>query len=169
MGRFKTPLFIGGFMKVKGDIEFQQVVDFWFGEVKPAIYEALDVSPDDKLDWAPAEKMITLSNIFMHLREASNWWVETVMLGGKYKDLTPCKSPGKTYIKTLLDDHFRCLEKMFEKAPKILEAKFDMRKFKRESIVTGTWIMLHLFEHDIHHRSQINHYLRILGAKPPRI
>jgi uncharacterized damage-inducible protein DinB len=156
-------------MNFHGDIKLQRIADFWFNGIKPPLMQALEVTPDDKLDWMPADKMLTLGNIFMHINEASDWWINRVIYKKEYKDMTPCKSPSKDYIKTLLDDHWIRMERFFDKAPKILEEKYSLDWFKPPKTVDGYWIMLHLFEHDLHHRSQINQYLRILGEKPPRI
>ena len=156
-------------MNSKPSITIDRLVQFWMEEVKPPIGKALELAPDDKLDWAPAKDMITLGNIFMHIAEASDWWITTVMDGKKYTDYTPCPSLPKPEIAGLLDAHWKRLENLFSRSPEAFEKEYDMRRFKRDSSVTGEWIFLHLFEHDIHHRSQINHYLRILGIKPPRI
>ena len=156
-------------MNFTGDIKLQRIADFWFDEVKPPIMKALEATPDDKLEWIPAEKMITLGNIFMHISEASDWWITRVIYKKEAKDYTPCKSFPRDHIKTLLDDHWYRLEKFFDACPKILEGKYLIDWRKPPETVDGFWIMLHLLEHDIHHRSQINHYLRILGVKPPRI
>jgi uncharacterized damage-inducible protein DinB len=156
-------------MKFDGDLKIQRIADFWFDEVKPPIMKALEAAPDDKLEWAPAEKMITLGNIFMHIAEASDWWCNKVIYKREFKDLTPCKSFSKGHIKTLMDDHWIRLEKLLDDAPKVMEGKYLIDWRKPPETVVGFWIMLHLFEHDIHHRSQINHYLRILGEKPPKI
>ena len=154
-----------------GDISFpfEQLTKFWFNEVKPPLMKALDAVPDDKLDWAPAEKMITLGNIFMHIAEASDWWLNEVIAGKGYTDYTPCPSVPKPEIAVMLEGHWKRLEDFFAAAPGILEAHYDMKKYKRDREFDGYWLFMHLFEHDIHHRSQINHYLRILGIKPPRI
>jgi hypothetical protein len=54
-------------------ITIARVAQFWTEEVKPPLHQALELAPDDKLDWAPARDMITLGNIFMHIAEASDW------------------------------------------------------------------------------------------------
>lgn len=156
-------------MSNKGEFNLDILTKFWFGEIKPPLIKALDAAPDDKLDWAPAENMITLGNIFMHISEATAWWIDTVIDGQKYIDVTPCPSLPKPEIAAMLDAHWERLENFFARAPEILEGKYDLSKYGRNSQLTGYWIFLHLLEHDIHHRSQINHYLRILGIKPPRI
>ena len=150
-------------------ITIARLAQFWTGEVKPPLMKALQIAPDDKLDWAPARDMITLGNNFMHIAEASDWWISAVMDDKKYTDYTPCPSLPKPEIETMLEDHWKRLEDLFSRSPEAFEREYDMRRFKRDKSVTGEWIFLHLLEHDIHHRSQINHYLRILGIKPPRI
>jgi uncharacterized damage-inducible protein DinB len=156
-------------MNIKDSITVDRLAQFWMEEVRPPIPKALELTPDDKLDWAPAKDMITLGNIFMHIAEASDWWITTVINDKKFTDYTPCPSLPKPEIAGLLDAHWKRLEEFFASAPEVLKQEYDMRRFKRDSSVTGEWIFLHLLEHDIHHRSQINHYLRILGIKPPRI
>ena len=147
---------------------FENLTRFWMNEVRPPIGQALELVPDDKLDWAPAEDMITLGNIFMHIAEASDWWISEVMYGEGFVDYTPCPSAPRDKIAIMLDGHWRRLEDLFAHTER-LEPIYDMSKYGRERKPTGWWIFMHLLEHDIHHRSQINHYLRILGIKPPRI
>jgi len=148
---------------------FEKLTQFWMEEVRPPIGKALEVVPDDKLDWAPAEGMITLGNIFMHIAEASDWWISEVIDQNGCTDYTPCPSVPKPEIAVMMDNHWKRLEAFFVRAPQVLEGVYDMSRYKRDRKPTGHWIFLHLLEHDIHHRSQINHYLRILGVKPPRI
>jgi uncharacterized damage-inducible protein DinB len=148
---------------------FVDLTKFWQHEVAPPIDKALQDVPDDKLDWAPANDMITLGNIFMHIAEASDWWINAIVNGNEYTNYTPCPSLPKPQIAAMLDAHRERLEEFFAGAPEVLDEDYDMNRVGRNRTVTGRWIFLHLFEHDIHHRSQINHYLRILGIKPPRI
>lgn len=156
-------------MNYKGEFNLDILTKFWFDEIKPPLMKALEITPDDKLDWAPAEKMITLGNIFMHIAEGSDWWLSAIVNGKEYTDYTPCPSLPKSEIAGLLALHWKRLGDFFTRAPQVLEGEYDMSKFGRDRKVDGYWIFMHLFEHDIHHRSQINHYLRILGIKPPRI
>lgn len=156
-------------MNYKGEFNLDLLTKFWFHEVKPPLIKAFDLTPDDRLDWAPAENMITLGNVFMHISEASAWWIDTVIDRHKFVDRTPGPSLPKPQIAAMLDAHWERLENFFARSPAILEAKYDLRRFKRDREVDGYWIFMHLLEHDIHHRSQINHYLRILGITPPRI
>ncbi len=147
---------------------FETLVRFWMNEVRPPIGQALELVPDDKLDWAPAENMITLGNVFMHIAEASDWWINEVIHRNGFVDYTPCPSAPKEQIALMLDGHWNRLQEFFASRD-VLEARYDMKRYNREREFDGYWVLLHLLEHDIHHRSQINHYLRILGIKPPRI
>jgi len=156
-------------MKIDRSFPFETMTGFWLSEIKPPIGKALDIAPDGRLDWAPADNMITLGNIFMHIAEGSDWWISAIVDNGEYTDYTPCPSYPKADIAVMLDKHWKRLENFFARAPQVLEKEYDMSKYGRDKTVTGHWIFLHLLEHDIHHRSQINHYLRILGIKPPRI
>ncbi len=156
-------------MNVNGSIKLETIANFWLGEVRPPLEEALALVPDDKLEWTPAPEMITLGNIFMHISEASDYWISTVIDNKESIDYTPCQCPSKEEIKRLLSLHWERLEAFFGRAPKILEKTYDRTLRGKQETLSGTWIMLHLLEHDIHHRSQINHYLRILGIKPPTI
>lgn len=145
------------------------MIAFWLDEIRPPIGKALEVAPDDKLDWAPADNMITLGNIFMHIAEASDWWISEIVDQKGFVDYTPCPSAPKAEITVMLDKHWKRLEDFFARAPQVLEGVYDMSRHGRDRKPSGHWIFLHLLEHDIHHRSQINHYLRMLGIKPPRI
>jgi uncharacterized damage-inducible protein DinB len=156
-------------MTINGDIKLKSIANFWVFEVKPPIMKALEITPGDKIDWAPAENMITLGNIFMHIAEASSWWIDHVIDGRSYDDWTPCPSFSNEKILTLLDQHWLRLEKFFERSPEVMEKTYELKRGEKVNQLYGSWIMFHLFEHDIHHRCQINTYLRILGITPPQI
>ena len=146
-------------------------IRLWRGHLKKTVMEAFDLMPEDKLDWAPAKKMMTLGQVFLHIAETSDWWYDDVMKNRECTELAipgePC--PPKEKIREHLDDHWERMERFFAEPPEILERVFT-REFKDWNLKKdGYWIFTHLFEHDIHHRSQINHYLRILGIRPPEV
>jgi uncharacterized damage-inducible protein DinB len=156
-------------MTVSGNMKIDSIHAFWFDDVRPPLDQALEIVPDDKLDWTPAPKMITLGNIFMHISESSDYWITNVIDHKPFTDFTPCPCPPKDEITSLMAVHWQRLDDFFARAPQILEKTYERTLRGEHEKLSGTWIMLHLLEHDIHHRSQINHYLRILGIKPPRI
>lgn len=156
-------------MTAEGNMELEIIRKFWFDEVKPPLMKALEIAPVDKLDWAPAVKALSLGNVFMHIAEASMWWIGKFIDGIEYEDLTPGPSLNKDKIKAMLDDHWSRLESFFDRCPEISRNVYPHSWKGKEYKLTGSWVMMHLLEHDIHHRSQINQYLRILGIEPPRI
>jgi len=150
-------------------------INFWQGNIKRSIMEAFELMPEEKRDWTPAENMIPLGQLFLHFAEASDWWYTDIVKGEPSVELARAgeKCPPREQIKKHLDEHWERLERFFGEPAETFE-----KIYKREGIYEGKrwkiehdgyWIFTHLFEHDIHHRSQVNHYLRILGIKPPRI
>jgi len=150
-------------------LEYQ--IKFWRESLKPALDKALELAPEDKLNWAPAEKMITLGNIFLHISECSDWWYDELIKGNKSTELAfadkPC--PSKEKIKEYLKLHWERMERFFADSREVLSKIYKIEHEGKTHNLDGYWIFTHLLEHDIHHRSQINQYLRILGIQPPKI
>jgi uncharacterized damage-inducible protein DinB len=147
-------------------------IKLWREDVKPSLTKALDRAPEAKLNWAPADGMITLGNIFLHISECSDWWFDEVMNKNKAVELVP--APGsaarsKADIVKYMDIHWQRMERFFQSDPRILVAEYRYSGRTQTYTSTGYWIFTHLLEHDIHHRSQINQYLRIMGIEPPEI
>jgi len=154
-----------------GNQLLESQIKLWRKKIKPNLDEALKLVPDDKLDWAPAENMIPLGQVFLHIAECSDWWYDDVVKGKPGTELAvlgqPC--PPKEKIAEHMKDHWERMERFFDESPEILEKIYERQVEEDHFALSGYWIFTHLFEHDIHHRSQINHYLRILGIKPPKL
>jgi uncharacterized damage-inducible protein DinB len=146
-------------------------IKFWRKSLKPALDKALELITEDKLNWAPAEKMITLGNIFLHISECSDWWYDEVMKGKKSTELAFADKscPSKEKIKHYLELYWERMERFFSEPPEVLSGSYKIERRGKTINLDGYWIFTHLLEHDIHHRSQINQYLRTLGIKPPKI
>ncbi len=146
-------------------------VRLWRKYIRPNLTEALEKTPDDKLDFAPAKEMIPLGKIFLHIAECSDWWYGDFMKGKPHTELVTADSPTPTkeQIAKYMEKHWERMEGFFTE-PEEVFAKMYVREFETETIkLDGWWVFTHLFEHDIHHRCQIHQYLRILGIKPPRM
>ena len=146
-------------------------IKFWRASLRPTLNQALELVPEDKLNWAPAEKMISLGKLFLHISEASDWWYDEVMKGKSSTELAFADkpSPAKETIAHYLETHWERMERFFAESPDILSKKHKIERRGATVELDGYWIFTHLLEHDIHHRSQINQYLRILGIAPPKI
>jgi uncharacterized damage-inducible protein DinB len=151
-------------------LEYQ--VSFWRDKIKQSIDDALKSTPENKLNWAPTENMITLGNIFLHISECSDWWYDEVMNHQKAVELATspdAPAPSKKQISEYLERHWKRLERFFNENPKVLANNYKVAGREKTKNYDGYWIFTHLLEHDIHHRSQANQYLRILGIAPPEI
>jgi uncharacterized damage-inducible protein DinB len=142
----------------------------WREGIKASMDKLLEAVPDDKLDWMPAENMIPLGMIFLHMAETSDWWYDEIMKGKEATELAflDRKCPPKAEIKKHMDEHWERLERFFGEEEDVLNNMYEKKLEKRTISKNGYWIFMHLFEHDIHHHSQIRHYVRILGIAPPR-
>jgi uncharacterized damage-inducible protein DinB len=148
-------------------------IRFWRDKVKPSIVKSLECSPDDKFGWTPADGMIALGNLFTHISECSEWWLDQV-IGNNRQVKNPATAakpgaPSRIVISRYMDTHWERLERFFEADPSILKNSYKVAGREKAHNFDGYWIFTHLLEHDIHHRSQINQYLRILGIVPPKI
>jgi uncharacterized damage-inducible protein DinB len=156
-------------MTINGDIKIKALANFWIFEVKPPLMQALELTPEDKLGWSPSPGMIKLGDIFYHISECSAWWISTLI----DKEAPPPDAPSmgltKKTLTEMMEKHWRTLENFYSRCPEILEHTYEYVDREKTHKFTGQWIMFHLLEHDIHHRSQINQYLRILGITPPQI
>ena len=144
-------------------------IKFWRENVKSTLNEALKRTPQNKLDWAPAKGMITLGQVFLHIAECSDWWYDEVMKGRSAVELAKGKCPSKRVIVRHLNNHWKRLDRYFAEPPAVLGKKFPVKGRRPTFRPSGYWLFTHLLEHDLHHRSQINQYLRILGITPPEI
>ena len=152
-----------------GNALVQSQITLWKELIRPNIDRALALVPDDKLDWAPAANMLTLGNIFLHISECSDWWYGEVIRGSPAMELSGGSCPPKTIIAMLLDAHWSRLDELFARPPETLSESYSVTREGKTTRYDGCWLFTHLLEHDIHHRGQINQYLRILGITPPEI
>lgn len=154
-----------------GNPLLESQIELWRKKIRPNLEEALELVPDDKLDWAPGENMINLGQVFLHISECSDWWYDDVVKGKPAIELAlpgqPC--PPKQKIAEHMQAHWERMERFFADSPDILNIIYERQAEHDHFALSGYWIFSHLLEHDIHHRSQIHHYLRILGIQPPRL
>lgn len=153
------------------NIMMMEMANLWRKWIFPNLTEALEKTPEDKLDWAPGAQMLTFGLIFLHIAECSDWWYDDIMLGKESIELAFEDKPSvlKDQIAIHLKEHQERMERFFAETPETFEKTYHKQLQSRKIERTGYWIFMHLFEHDIHHRSQINQYLRILEIEPPQI
>ncbi len=70
----------------------------------------------------------------------------------------------------LLEESHLLIQRRLDRSPTEL-GRISTRTLPDGSVRTYTlhWILDHVQEHEIHHRGQLNMYLRMLGITPPSI
>ncbi len=126
--------------------------------------QTLKLVPPDKLTWRTHELLRTIGQQFMHIAEVEHYYI-TGLLDGIWEF-----DPPDSYI-TLESIEFRlALER-----ERTLERLYEIDRLKMSKIAevpnipvqwpVRSWLW-YLVEHEIHHRSQIAHSLRLLGIRP---
>ena len=130
---------------------------------------------EDKGDFKPHEKSMTLKRLAVHVAEINGWWKECLVhdvLDFSKGDFTPKEYKTNADLLALHDDLMTKTEKILTEVD---EAEFDKPWTMRngdivyftmpKKQVVRTWCLNHLF----HHRGQLTVYLRLLNIPLPGI
>ncbi|RXF72395.1 DinB family protein [Arcticibacter tournemirensis] len=128
--------------------------------------------PDDKYDWQPHEKSMTLRQLATHVAELPSW----IMMGLTTDELDFATSP---YDPVPVNNNAQLLE-LFEKSlaegksqlaaanDEKLEEKWTLRNADEiYSVMTKGEVVRHSLSQTIHHRAQLGVYLRLLNIPIP--
>ena len=155
---------------------------YWDAQYRPYLLMAVEALPPDRFDFKPRPEMLTAHQVIVHIAEAEHGWIQNIVEGGSYEEwVVEHEDPAKGW-KTVRDvpDHAALLALLAE------EHRPTQRWFAQpvdelsrvivyhppggpERRATLQWILDHVQEHEIHHRAQLNIYLRIMGITPPSI
>ncbi len=143
------------------------IVPYW-GRMNDTIIQLVDCIPDDKLNWSPKPELWNFKGILLHICMARHNWM-TVEVGddGPSPDVLR-EGQTKDGIKRHLQISWQRLHS-FLSNPAKLAAAYEGDHDGEPYSLTGHWIAYHLLEHDIHHRSDIFHYLALLGVEHPQV
>jgi len=158
---------------------------YWDAQYRPYTLEAVNRFPAAQLDYKPKPDMLTARQIAIHIAEAENSWIRNIVEGGedvKWEDCVVLAEDPAQGFRSLVDapDHAslrallershepvsRWLDRPAAELGRVLHRRFDDGS---ERSYTLHWILDHVQEHEIHHRAQLNLYLRLLGIEPPSI
>ena len=147
------------------------IVPMW-GRLNDGIIRLVDYVPDDKLNWSPKPELWNFRGILIHIAGARDGW-----LGGTIRDGDP--SPSAYETARSKDDLKAAYRRTWERLLPFLSDPAKLAATYRDewvengetksAEVSGHWIAYHLLEHDIHHRSDIFHYLALLGIEHPDV
>jgi uncharacterized damage-inducible protein DinB len=155
---------------------------YWDLQYRPYLLEAVTRFPAAQLDYKPQPELMTARQIILHIAETEHGWIHAAIDGGREEEwIVPADDQADGW-RTVVDtpDHAALralLERWHEPTKRWLDRPADElgrvihRRFKDglELSYTVHWILDHVQEHEIHHRAQLNLYLRLLGIEPPSI
>ncbi|MBX7225284.1 MAG: DinB family protein [Chitinophagales bacterium] len=141
-------------------------------EIKSA-RKMLERLPDDKMDFKPHEKSMTLGSLGKHVAELLSWVNATIL----YPELDFSKTPYEEKPITSSKEALEILDKSASEAIELLQKTPDAAMFENWSLKNGDTtyftmpkaVVLRTFcmNHFYHHRGQLSVYLRMLNIPVP--
>lgn len=155
---------------------------YWDAQYRPYLLMAVEALPREHFGFKPRPEMLTAHQTIVHIAEAERAWMHSVVEGGpdelwvvEHEDLaqgwrTVIDAPDHAALLRLLEASHRLIQRWFDR-PIAELGRVVTRKLPDDTVRRYTlhWILDHVQEHEIHHRAQLNLYLRILGITPPSI
>lgn len=131
--------------------------------------QALDLVPDDKLDWKPFDNFRSLGEQFFHIMQAENFYMEGITENKwdyqnafKFPDEPLTRETIKDSVSSVRERTFERLDKMTEDdLNRIVEIPYNPTKYS-----VRHWLY-YILEHLLHHKAQISVFLRQLDITPP--
>ena len=164
----------------KGTI--QSYFPFWDSYFRPYLLDAVDLLPTAHFDFKPRPEMLTASQVILHIAEAERWWIHHIVEQEPYEDwviphedraqgwVTIYDAPDHNALRFGLEEYHRHSQRLFGLPAKELERRVTHRRENGEERTYSLhWILAHVEEHELHHRAQLNMYLRLLGITPPAV
>jgi uncharacterized damage-inducible protein DinB len=156
---------------------------YWDAQYRPYLIDAVRLLPAGQFDWKPRPDMFTAQQIVLHIAEAERYWLRHVVDGEPdYVDYviadeaagvgwtSAYDAPDHNALLFALEDAHRHTQRWFGlPAAELAKTRTRTRVNGERETMTLHWILDHVQEHEIHHRAQLNHYLRLMGLTPPSI
>ena len=155
---------------------------YWDAQYRPYLLMAVDALPREHFDFKPRAEMLTAHQAIVHIAEAERAWIHFVVDGNPEEEWvseatdpsqgwkTVIEAPDHASLHRLLEEWHRPTQRWLERPASEL-GRILTRTLPDGSVRKYTlhWILDHVQEHEIHHRAQLNMYLRMLGITPPSI
>jgi uncharacterized damage-inducible protein DinB len=155
---------------------------YWDAQYRPYLLMALDALPVEHFDFKPRPAMLTAHQHILHIAEAERAWIHATVEGNADEEWvselpdvsqgwkTVIDAPDHAALRAMLDTWHRPTQMWLDRPPSEL-GRISKRTLPDGSVRQYTlhWILDHVQEHEIHHRAQLNMYLRMLGITPPSI
>lgn len=140
--------------------------------------KTLERVPDDKLDWRPHEKSMTMRDLTTHLANLVSWTVHTIDKDAL--DIAPVGQPPlRPQPVNSAKEAVETFDKNVAAAREALTKASDEHLFQPWSLVAGGKTMFTMpriatlrgmvMNHTIHHRAQLGVYLRLNDVPVPSV
>ena len=143
------------------------IVAQW-GRLNESILTLIDVIPDDKLDWSPREDLWNFRGILAHIATTRHSWLESGVNDGETTPDVFGSIGTEEGVREQIQLSWARVERFLSEQAK-LDKVYEGVRFEEQYSYSGHWIAFHLLEHDIHHRSDVFHYLALLEIEHPEI
>jgi uncharacterized damage-inducible protein DinB len=132
----------------------------------------LTLVPDDKHDWKPHEKSMTMKQLAVHIAEIPSWVgtiINTAELDFAAGPYTPPQVNNNKDLLALFEKSVADSKPVLEKSSDdMLDNNWTMRSGKTVLLsMTKYEAIRHAFAQETHHRAQLGVYLRLLNIPIP--
>lgn len=155
---------------------------YWDSYFRPYLLDAIELLPASQFDFKPRPEMLTAHQVILHIAEAERWWVHHIIEREKFDDwvvqnedpaqgwVTIYDAPDHNALRFALEEYHRHSQRLMGlKAKELERIVTHRRKDGEERQYSVHWILAHVEEHELHHRAQLNMYLRLMGITPPSV
>jgi uncharacterized damage-inducible protein DinB len=143
------------------------IVPYW-SRLNDGIIRLVDYIPDDKLNWSPQPGLWNSKGILIHIISVRHSWLARDVQDGQETPDVLREAQTKDAIKQHLGVSWQRVERFLSNREQ-LAATYTGDDPNDPRTYDGHWIAFHLLEHDLHHRSDIFHYLALLGVEHPEV
>ncbi|SRR5690606_487438 len=127
---------------------------------------------EDRFDWSPHPKSMTLKLLATHIAEIPSWYaiaVDEDVLDFNEGNYTPAPIENHAGLLALFEKSYQTGKSALERLPEaLLDKPWTMRGGEAVYLDTTKYGMVrHAFSQTIHHRAQLGVYLRLLDIPIP--
>lgn len=156
---------------------------YWDTQYRPMLLQAVEALPASQFQFKPHPALLTAHQTILHIAEAERAWMHCIVnRAGEVEEwVVPHEDPSRGLVTTYdAPDHAALLREL-DQWHRLTQAWLDKPDSELTRVIdyqppgldprtyTLHWILDHLQEHEIHHRAQLNLYLRTMGVDPPSI
>lgn len=155
---------------------------FWDTQYRPFLIKAVEALPVEHFDFKPRPELLTAHQMILHIAECERGWIHHVVEGGPDEEwVSPAADPAQGWVTVYDAPNHAALLGELEKWHRSTQRWLDRPASELGRVITYRrpeglerrftlhWVLDHLQEHEIHHRGQLNLYLRLVGIVPPSI